>query len=36
MAPIHPTFDAQRPFALLIRDRKTGAILFLGRTLDPS
>jgi serine protease inhibitor len=29
-------FEADRPFVFLIRDRKTEAILFLGRVLDPT
>jgi len=29
-------FRAEHPFLFLVRDRKTGAILFLGRVADPS
>jgi serpin B len=31
-----PSFVADRPFVFLIRDRKTGSILFLGRVVDPT
>jgi serpin B len=31
-----PGFDASRPFIYLIRDRQTGAILFMGRMMDPT
>ena len=28
-------FRADRPFLFMLRDRETGAILFVGRVLDP-
>lgn len=31
-----PSFDGTRPFLYLIRDMKTGTILFLGRMMDPT
>jgi serine protease inhibitor len=33
--PFTPTFKADRPFIYLIRDRQSGAILFLGRMMEP-
>ncbi len=36
-APLEPkSFEADRPFIFLIRDRVTGTVLFLGRVLDPT
>jgi len=33
--PFTPVFRADRPFAFVIRDRKTASILFMGRVTDP-
>jgi serpin B len=33
--PPRPVFRADHPFVFLIRERQSGAILFLGRLLDP-
>lgn len=36
MVTFIPTFRADRPFIYLIRDQKSGAILFLGRVCNPN
>jgi serpin B len=33
--PTEPVFRADRPFLFLIRDRKSGLILFAGRLTNP-
>jgi serine protease inhibitor len=33
--PFTPTFRADRPFVFLIRDKQSGAVLFLGRVMNP-
>jgi serpin B len=34
-APAVPDLRADHPFLFLIRDRKTGSILFMGRVMNP-
>jgi serpin B len=34
--PPVPVFKADHPFVYLIRDKVTGAVLFMGRITDPS
>ena len=33
---IGPTFRANHPFIFMIRDNKTGSVLFMGRVMDPT
>ncbi|MCA9036029.1 MAG: serpin family protein [Planctomycetaceae bacterium] len=33
--PFTPTFKADRPFLMIIRDRKSGCVLFMGRIQNP-
>jgi hypothetical protein len=34
--PFTPTFNADRPFLFLVRERQSGSILFLGRMVNPN
>jgi serpin B len=34
-APVIPVFRADHPFLFLIRDRRTGSVLFMGRLVNP-
>lgn len=33
--PLHLTYKVDRPFLFLVRDEPTGAVLFIGRVLNP-
>jgi serpin B len=35
-APVIPEFKADHPFLFVIRDKKSGAVLFMGRVSDPT